>query len=343
MQLTVNNNLNVRVGSASTDAPIYTYAKPGDIIDVEDAPVVGTMIDGNNIWYKYSGTNNFSWSGGTENGTDYSSVFNIPNEWKTLSGSDVIVAILDTGCFLSDSINSSIINSYNAIDKNADINDESDSGHGTFIAGIIAANLNNYVKGFAINCKLIIVKVSENDENGANADIVEGLRWLLNDCQQKPDIINISSSLNQDKNTVVINGYLDELFNNGAIIYGAAGNNDEIVSTPYYPASYKSVTAVATLRDDSLIIKNSLQINNKIKYIVPDVSYTSLRNDNFSPSKINSGCSFATAALSGFTALAMSYYKKNIISLSLTQYIDSYINKIDFSTFTNNYSINRLS
>lgn len=64
MHKIANKYINVRVGAPSTSAPISGYLDPSMGVDVI-AAVTGTMIDGNNIWFKDE-RNNYYWSGGFE-------------------------------------------------------------------------------------------------------------------------------------------------------------------------------------------------------------------------------------------------------------------------------------
>lgn len=64
MHKVANKYLNVRVGAPSTAAPCSGYLDPSMGVDVV-ATVTGTMIDGNNIWFKDE-RNNYYWSGGFE-------------------------------------------------------------------------------------------------------------------------------------------------------------------------------------------------------------------------------------------------------------------------------------
>ncbi len=65
MKVTVNKNLNARIGAASTFAACESYKTPSSIIEIDDV-VVGTEIDGNAIWYKNKEDGNYYWSGGVE-------------------------------------------------------------------------------------------------------------------------------------------------------------------------------------------------------------------------------------------------------------------------------------
>lgn len=64
MHKMTNTYLNVRIGAASTSAPCREYLAPSMAVEVT-AAVTGTMIDGNNIWFR-DDRNNYYWSGGFE-------------------------------------------------------------------------------------------------------------------------------------------------------------------------------------------------------------------------------------------------------------------------------------
>ena len=57
-------------------------------------------------------------------------------------------------------------------------------GHGTFVAGLIAADPGNGqgISGIAFNAKLLIAKVVPPDDSGVNLQAeVEGIRWAVNE------------------------------------------------------------------------------------------------------------------------------------------------------------------
>jgi len=64
MHKITNTYLNVRIGEASTSAPCREYLAPSTTVEVV-AAVTGTMIDGNNIWFR-DARDNYYWSGGFE-------------------------------------------------------------------------------------------------------------------------------------------------------------------------------------------------------------------------------------------------------------------------------------
>jgi phospholipase C len=72
--VTINQNLNVRIGSASVNAPCYTYIEPGNVVEVEEKPVEGDPYEGSNLWYKGL-DGNYYWSGGVINDNRIKHVF----------------------------------------------------------------------------------------------------------------------------------------------------------------------------------------------------------------------------------------------------------------------------
>jgi subtilisin len=64
------------------------------------------------------------------------------------------------------------------------------SGHGTHVAGTVAALNNNVgVIGVAYDAELYAVKVLNNDGSGSYAGIAEGIEWSIDNGM---DIINMS-------------------------------------------------------------------------------------------------------------------------------------------------------
>src|ERR1700744_3156237 len=70
MQVTVKDNeLNVRVGKPSLNAPCNTFLTPGTVIDVDGQLYTGDFYNGINTWLKDS-NNNYYWSGGVNDNAD---------------------------------------------------------------------------------------------------------------------------------------------------------------------------------------------------------------------------------------------------------------------------------
>ena len=123
--------------------------------------------------------------------------------------------------------------------------DEDRPDHGTAIAGIASAVTNNGigVAGVGFKCKVMAVKVSENDQRDASGNpfILYGNEGMVYAADNGASVINASwggagySQFDQD----VINYVTTK----GALVVAAAGNNGS--SDPFYPAGYAHVLAVA--------------------------------------------------------------------------------------------------
>ena len=200
---------------------------------------------------------------------------NLPAAWDLSKGDDVIVAVIDTGVFLThEDLSGQLVSGYdfisdasNALDGDGIDDNPDDPGdstiagqsswHGTHVAGTVAAASNNSqgVAGVAWNAKVMPVRVLGKD-GGYSSDIIQGIRYaagLSNNSNtlpaQKADIINLSlggSSSSQAEQDAIAAAR-----NAGVIIVAAAGNS--AVSTPFYPAAYNGVISVsATDFNDNL-------------------------------------------------------------------------------------------
>ena len=200
---------------------------------------------------------------------------NLPDAWDITTGSraanDVIVAVVDTGVFLAHpDLDEQLINGYDfisdvtnandgdGIDDNADDpgdGENSNSWHGTHVAGTVAAETNNNdgVAGVAWHAKIMPLRVL-GTRGGSGYDIIQAIRFaaqLSNDSNtlptQKADIINLSlggygsSQASQDA--------YSEARAAGVIVVAAAGNeNTDQLS---YPASYEGVISVSATGSDN--------------------------------------------------------------------------------------------
>lgn len=116
----------------------------------------------------------------------------------SIDASNVTIAVLDTGLNYRNTLYSDrVVAGKNFVD-NETINTsdsnytaiEDGNGHGSWVAGIIAADASNdSYDGVVPNASLAIGKVLSDDGSGSTADIVEGIRWAID---QDVDVISMS-------------------------------------------------------------------------------------------------------------------------------------------------------
>lgn len=181
-------------------------------------------------------TNSTRW---TDWGTEKIKATQAWQQWQ-LTGAGVKVAVIDTGIATHPDLQITKGVSFTSYTDSY----EDDNGHGTHVAGIIAAGYNpNGLRGVAPDVELYAVKVLDKEGNGYHSTIIKGIEWAI---EQKIDIINLSVGGTESSEFLeaVINKANNEY---GIIMVAAAGNNGAHLAqgnTVEFPASYQSVIAV---------------------------------------------------------------------------------------------------
>ncbi|MGP7816768.1 S8 family serine peptidase [Niallia sp. 01092] len=221
---------------------------------------------------------------------------------------NIKIAILDSGINRNhEAIKAQVKKTYNATNGQKKTYDS--FGHGTAIAGIIAAKPNKEnVIGIFPSAHLYDVQVLDKNGSGKIEDVVKGIRWSI---EQKVDIINISFGF--QKNSEVLEKAINDALEKGIIIVAAAGNTFGLYTD--YPAKYPGVISISAV--DKEFNHYSLAATGKINLVAPGVDIPiigRIRGKN-----IVSGTSFATAYATGIIAFNLSNGspKTNILSSNL--------------------------
>jgi subtilisin family serine protease len=165
------------------------------------------------------------------------------------SGSDgagVGVAVLDTGVDLTHN-DLDAVDAYNVFGGSC----HDDQGHGTHVAGIVAARNNSVdVLGVAPNAQIYCVKVLDANGNGSDATVMAGLEWVLtNFSSVTPAIRVVNMSLGR-QGTIDDNPELRALIATldaaGVVVVVSAGNTPGLETTDQIPAGYPEVISVAS-------------------------------------------------------------------------------------------------
>ncbi|RJQ07896.1 MAG: peptidase S8/S53 subtilisin kexin sedolisin, partial [Bacillota bacterium] len=157
------------------------------------------------------------------------------------SGSGVKVGILDTGIDL-DHPDLHVAGGATFVDGTSAPDD--DNGHGTHVAGTVAALANGTgVIGVAPAAALYAVKVLDSGGSGYISDIVAGIDWAVTNGMK---VINMSFGGSSDDAT--LRAACDNAYAAGVLLVAAAGNSGNPAGkgdNVSYPARYSSVIAVA--------------------------------------------------------------------------------------------------
>ncbi len=167
--------------------------------------------------------------------------------WDQSRGEDLGVAVIDTGIDEDHKDLPKLAGGTNTIDDTHWGDDG--SGHGTHVAGTIAALDNDIgVVGVAPKAALYAVKVLDDDGSGTVGSVVAGIEWAV---EQEVPILNMSLGAGSDSQT--LRDACNAAESKGHLLVAAAGNEgnppgrgDNVL----YPARYDSVIAVAASNED---------------------------------------------------------------------------------------------
>ncbi len=184
-------------------------------------------------------------------------------------------------------------------------NDE--TGHGTQVSGIIAAETDNRIgiAGIAPNCRIMALRAGFRIGGGAflqNDDVAAAIVYAADN---GADVINLS--LGDTVNAFLIRDAVEYAYNRGCLLIAAAGNSAEPFSL--YPAALQNVISVAALDRDLQLGGSNFGASIQIAAPGEDILTTDLfthesaREDGFG---YKSGTSMASAHVSGVAALLFS-------------------------------------
>lgn len=166
--------------------------------------------------------------------------------WDLGRGSGVVVATVDTGAtYDHPDLNGQVIKGYDFANNDADPRD--DQGHGTHVAGTIAAIANNGVGvvGVAPGARVLAIKALAADGSGTTSSIADGIDYAV---QHGAKVINLS--LGGPDDSATLRAAVNKAIEAGVLIVAAAGNDG--TSQVNYPAGYPGVMAVgATTSTDA--------------------------------------------------------------------------------------------
>lgn len=166
-------------------------------------------------------------------------VINAPGGWQIQKGDhSVVVAVVDTGIRSThhDLLNNYVPLGFNWVNNSTDTND--DNGHGTHVAGIIAAETNNSY-GIAGLAQVWVMAEKVLDANGVGT-LADGASGIIHAADIGADIICMS--FGSYDYSLTVKSAVDYAYGKGCLLIAAAGNDG--VDIPMYPAALENVVAV---------------------------------------------------------------------------------------------------
>ena len=165
--------------------------------------------------------------------------------WTTTTGQGVIVAVVDSGSGPHPDLAENLLPGRSIIGtvESQDGRDIDASGHGTHVAGIIAAVANNGIggSGVAPNAKILPIQVLDQAGQGDARDVAAGVRFAADNGAR---VINLSlgGATESSSLTQAITYANDK----GVLVVAAAGNGGA-ADKPKWPASLDLTLAVTAV------------------------------------------------------------------------------------------------
>jgi hypothetical protein len=201
-----------------------------------------------------------------------------------------------------DDDNNGFIDDVNGWDfVNADNLPADDNGHGTQTAGVAGAASNNStgVAGVCWNCTLMPVKVMGSSGVANYSDIAAGVLYAA---RKGARVINISLG-GYSESSALLAAIQSAVDTYGAVIVAGAGNDH--LSTPFYPAAYPQVLAVAASAPGDVLWSES-NYGAWVDVVAPGVNiHTTFLGSDYGAVH---GTSLSTAFGSGLAGLLRSHY-----------------------------------
>ena len=186
------------------------------------------------------------------------------------------------------------------------------AGHGTQVAGVIAAEQNNFIgiSGAAPNVRIINIRAFSPDGNGQEDDAAAALLYAI---KMGAKIINMSWG--DYSFSYVLRDVIEYAYSQNIVLIASAGNRNS--SEPHYPSGYTEVISVSGTTSEDYIA--GFNWGSTIDLVAPAINI--LTTDLNSKYKSLNGTSFAAPYVSAAAALILS--KQNFSNEEVKQILKS--------------------
>ena len=282
-----NNNFNLALVKLTKENEYFktlqTLRKKSDIAYAEPNYVIQMQMIPNDTYYSKQ------WG---------PQIINAGTAWDKVDPgrrANVTIALLDTGINAShEDLQNSIVPGYDFVNND---NDPSDGqGHGTHVAGIAAAIVNNGkgIAGIAGGSKIMGVKILDDSGSGSTSNIINGIKYAADHGAKV-----ISMSLGGPGTSSAMQDAVNYAINRGVSVVAAAGNNNGQVTMP---GNCNGVITVGAI-DSTGGRANYSNYGPEMDVAAPGSNILSTYNVNSSNYTSLSGTSMATPAVAGVVAL----------------------------------------
>ncbi len=279
-----------------------------------------------------------------------------PEAWDITTGSqDMIVAVVDTGvdynhqdlkgnmwrneaeCSglpgVDDDGNGYVDDCYGYDFANNDGDPMDDNGHGTHVAGIIAAEGDNGVGvvGVTWNTKIMAVKFLNSSGSGTTADAVRSIEYVIALKQRGENVVAINASWGGGGYSQTLRDAIDAAGREGILFVAAAGNSsNDNDANPFYPASYKldNIISVAASDHADNLASFSNYGKKSVHVVAPGVDILNTYPGGYATL---SGTSMAAPHVSGLAALVRSAFPNESLCETKFRIISSVDKKNSFA------------
>jgi len=220
----------------------------------------------------------------------------LPSAWDRTRGTNVTVAVLDTGVDTEHpDLHGAVLSAFDLTDSSVGAGDV--KGHGTAVAGIIAARANNHegIAGICWSCSILAVKVLGDDGQGTLDAVAQGI-VKATDAGARV----ISMSLGGPARGDTLDQAISYAVAKNVVLVAAAGNNGS--SAPFYPAADPNVIGVAATDETDRLYPWS-DFGPWVRVTAPGCNPAPALDGGYA---IFCGTSAATPVVAGLIALALS-------------------------------------
>jgi subtilisin family serine protease len=160
------------------------------------------------------------------------------------TGAGIGVAVVDTGVDIFNADLAPVVDAFSSFGVGGSAQD--DNGHGTHVAGIIAARNNGVgVVGVAPAAQIYAVKVLDASGSGSDASVIAGLNYVAENANSIR-VVNMSLGRPASSDDSAMHTAVQNLVSLGVTVVVAAGNDCGSVISQQVPAGFSEVIAVAS-------------------------------------------------------------------------------------------------